>query len=58
MTTMPAGVETTNRDADHLGEVLTPEALGFVAQLQRSFNPEREKLLTDRARSSHAGREA
>jgi malate synthase len=30
-------------------EVLTPEALGFVAQLHRSFNPRRQRLLADRA---------
>ncbi len=45
----PAGVELTH-DAVHAGEVLTPEALGFVAQLHRSFNAERERLLLDRHR--------
>ena len=38
------------RQTQHADEVLTPEALGFVAQLHRSFNPERERLLADRAR--------
>ena len=46
---MPPGVVVT-ADAPHLEEVLTPEALDFVAQLHRSFNPERLKLLEDRAR--------
>ena len=49
MKLMPTGVVVTS-DAPHLGEVLTPEALDFVAQLHRSFNPERERLLADRAR--------
>ncbi|HEX7196167.1 MAG TPA: malate synthase A [Candidatus Limnocylindria bacterium] len=49
MIEMPAGVELT-RDTSHADEVLTPEALGFVAQLHRSFNAERERLLLDRRR--------
>ena len=48
MIEMPAGVQV-NRIADRASEVLTPEALSFVAQLHRSFNPERERLLADRA---------
>ena len=50
MTEAPTGVELTRTDAAHTADVLTPEALGFVAQLHRSFNPERLKLLEDRAR--------
>ncbi|MDQ2689568.1 MAG: malate synthase, partial [Chloroflexota bacterium] len=46
----PAGVQLTRSDTAHLDEVLTPEALGFVAQLHRSFNVDRLKLLQDRAR--------
>jgi malate synthase len=46
----PAGVELTRTDVPHADEVLTPEALGFVAQLHRSFQKERERLLADRAR--------
>ena len=49
MKLMPNGVVVTS-DAPHLEEVLTPEALDFVAQLHRSFDPERERLLADRAR--------
>ncbi len=49
MADVPLEVSVTT-DAPHAGEVLTPEALGFVAQLQRSFNPERIRLLEDRAR--------
>ena len=36
------------RPTDHADEVLTPEALSFVAELHRHFNPERERLLADR----------
>ena len=36
--------------APHADEVLTTDALGFVAQLHRSFNAERERLLADRVR--------
>jgi malate synthase len=49
MKLMPTGVVVTS-DAPHLEEVLTPEALDFAAQLHRSFNPERERLLADRVR--------
>jgi malate synthase len=34
--------------ADHEADVLTPEALGFVAQLHRSFNQRRLRLLGER----------
>ncbi|MGH2382921.1 MAG: malate synthase A [Candidatus Limnocylindria bacterium] len=47
MTDTPAGVQIT-RQTDHAGEVLTPAALNFVAELHRHFNPERERLLADR----------
>jgi malate synthase len=49
MTDTPAGVRLTRTDAAHTDEVLTPEALDFVAQLHRHFNPERVRLLKDRA---------
>ncbi len=49
MKLLPAGVVITS-EAPHLEEVLTPEALDFVAQLHRSFNNERTKLLQDRER--------
>jgi malate synthase len=49
MTVSHIEVEVTHQ-AEHAGEVLTPEALDFVAQLHRSFNPERQRLLVDRAR--------
>ncbi len=46
----PAGVQLTSTDAPYADEILTPEALGFAAQLHRSFNPERLRLLQDRVR--------
>ncbi len=49
MTVSVPGVQVT-QEATHAAGVLTPEALDFVAQLHRSFNPERIKLLEDRAR--------
>jgi malate synthase len=48
MSDSPPGVEITRRDVDHLDEVLTPEALAFVADLHRSFNPRRLELLAAR----------
>ena len=38
------GVQVTS-SVDHAETVLTPEALGFVAQLHRSFNQRRQRLL-------------
>jgi malate synthase len=43
-----AGVQLTRTDAAHTDEVLTAEALDFVAQLHRHFDPERRRLLADR----------
>jgi malate synthase len=49
MTTAEAtGVQVTDRGVARADEVLTPEALGFVAQLHRSFNPRRLRLLRER----------
>jgi malate synthase len=49
MTTAHApGVEITDPRAPHADEVLTPDALSFVAQLHRSFNPRRRRLLGER----------
>jgi malate synthase len=50
MTEPPAGVQLTRDDAAHAADVLTPDALDFAVQLHRSFNPERLRLLADRAR--------
>lgn len=40
----------THPDVPHADEVLTPEALRFVAHLHRSFDTQRRRLLADRAR--------
>jgi malate synthase len=50
MTQTRPDVHLTRTDAAHSDEVLMPEALDFAAQLHRSFNPERLRLLADRAR--------
>jgi malate synthase len=44
---LAAGVQAV-APADHATDVLTPEALGFVAQLHRSFNQRRLRLLGER----------
>ena len=43
-----SGVEVLGPVEGRAAEILTPEALGFVAELHRRFNPERERLLAAR----------
>src|SRR6058998_2663044 len=43
-------VEVTSRAGEAEARVLTPEALAFVAELQREFNPRRVELLAARAK--------
>ncbi|GAB3889990.1 hypothetical protein GCM10027612_33360 [Microbispora bryophytorum subsp. camponoti] len=45
---MAEGVEITGPLLDRFDEILTPEALGFVATLQREFDPRRRELLAAR----------
>jgi malate synthase len=45
----PPGVELTDRTASHVGEVLTADALAFVASLHRAFDARRRELLAARA---------
>ena len=40
--------QLTRADVPHANEVLTPEALAFVAQLHAHFDPQRLRLLADR----------
>ena len=47
--TTAAGVELLGPVAGRFTEILTPDALAFVAGLQREFNPAREALLAKRA---------
>jgi len=43
-----SGVRVAGPTIDHVEEILTPEALAFVARLHRSFNPRRQELLAAR----------
>ena len=42
------GIAIVGPETPHADEVVTPEALGFVAQLHRSFDPRRQRLLGER----------
>jgi malate synthase len=44
----PAGVELTGPVNERFDEILTPEALGFLAALQREFGTRRRELLAKR----------
>src|SRR6202789_2344431 len=44
--TLPQGLELHATTADRYDSILTPEALAFVATIQREFNPRRKELLT------------
>jgi len=46
---MPEGVVITGPADERFAEILTPEALAFVAGLQRRFNSRRKELLAARA---------
>jgi malate synthase len=46
--TIPAGVEVLGALSSEQAEILTPEALEFVAKLQRAFGARREELLARR----------
>jgi malate synthase len=48
MSVVTPGVEVIGPPTPHADEILTPEALGFVAQLHRSFIPRRQRLLGER----------
>jgi malate synthase len=49
MTALPAGVELTEPLTKEFAEILTPDALAFVAKLSRSFEARRQQLLAARA---------
>src|SRR5215475_7578935 len=44
----PDGIETTGPISEPFGQILTPEALAFVAKLHRNFNGKRKELLEHR----------
>jgi malate synthase len=46
--TLPAGVEVLGSLGERYAEILAPDALGFLAELQRRFGPAREELLARR----------
>jgi malate synthase len=45
---MPAGVEVTGTPRERFEEILTPDALAFLADLHRTFDPRRRELLAMR----------
>ncbi|NJN93329.1 MAG: malate synthase A [Anaerolineales bacterium] len=49
MQNLPNGVQIVGPELPAFAQVLTPEALAFVAKLHRHFNPTRERLLQRRA---------
>ncbi|MEP9354505.1 malate synthase A [Xanthobacter sp. KR7-65] len=57
-TASAAGIEVTGALGPRFDEILTPDALAFVADLQRAFNPTRKALLdrrTERQAAFDAG---
>lgn len=50
----PPGVELRGAVVGQHAQVLTPEALDFIATLQREFNPRRLELLRERTRRQEA----
>jgi malate synthase len=50
---LPKGVEITGPLRPGYGRILTPEALAFIADLERTFGPERRRLLARRAELQH-----
>jgi malate synthase len=49
MTNLPEGIQILGPVTPEYAQILTPEALAFVAKLHRHFNPTRERLLERRA---------
>src|SRR5689334_10012444 len=48
MSNLPAGVEIKGIVDSEFAQILTPDALAFVAKLHRSFEPRRQELLKRR----------
>ena len=46
---LPQGVSISGRVTPEFAQILTPEALAFVAKLHRAFEPRRQELLARRA---------
>ncbi|MFL6653330.1 MAG: malate synthase A [Sulfurifustis sp.] len=49
MSNLPAGIEIKAKVEPEFTQILTPEALAFVAKLHRAFEPRRQELLKRRA---------
>ena len=49
-TPLPEGVEILNKVTPQYADILTPQALAFVAKLARRFEPRRRELMTLRAK--------
>src|SRR5437868_8480451 len=47
-TTLPKGIEIKAEITPEFSEILTPEALAFVAKLEREFRPGRDEALRAR----------
>src|SRR5574341_920030 len=47
-TPLPQGVSISGRISPEFTQILTPEALAFVAKLHRQFEPRRQELLARR----------
>ena len=45
----PAGIEVSGQISPQFAEILTPQALSFVAKLARKFEPRRRELMSARA---------
>src|SRR5215468_1784821 len=48
-TPLPQGVSISGKITPEFSQILTPEALAFVAKLHRQFEPRRQELLARRA---------
>lgn len=51
---LPEGVRIVGEMRSGYEEILTPEALTFVSEMHREFNPVRQRLLTDRVERQKA----
>ncbi len=51
---LPPGVSISGRVTPEFAQILTPEALAFVAKLHRRFEPRRQELLARRAARQNA----
>ena len=55
---MAAGIEVTGPTHERFDEILTPEALDFLASLHREFDARRRELLAARSAATRSSRPA